>query len=59
MSFRAGLQQGLEETVSLCYEFNSTHVVVGKLFVVYCNEFCRNWIENTKVSMAGNVSCSI
>ena len=31
MSFRAGLQPGLEETVSLCWELNSTLVVLWKL----------------------------
>ena len=59
MSFRAGLQQGLKETVTLCQELTSTHVVLGKLFEVYCIEFWRNWIENTKVSVARNMSRSI
>jgi hypothetical protein len=41
VSFRAGLQPGLEETVSLGWELNSTLVVLGKLFVVYYIEFWR------------------
>jgi len=35
------------------------HVVLGKLFVVYCIEFWRNWIKNTKVSVARSMSLSI
>ena len=59
MSFRAGLKQVLEETVSLCQELNSTHSVLGKLFVVYCIEVWRNWIWNTKITVDRNMSYNI
>jgi hypothetical protein len=48
VSFRAGLQKDLEETVGLCWELNSTHVVLGKLFpqIFFLKQHCIDFWLN-------------